>query len=273
MESLAPAELAEDWDSVGLQIGSRNWKVSRIWTALDPLPEVIEAACGAEVDLLITHHPFLFSPLKSIDFDTPLGRSIEKAVTHRLAVFSAHTNLDSAAGGLNDLLAGRIGLHRCRPLRPADVSMPAPGAGSPRSGPASFSAVGLGRVGRLRMQTRLSELAQHVRKELGLEAVRAVGDPELKIDRVAVCSGSGRGLLAEFFASEAQVYISGDLGYHDARAVEEAGRGLIDIGHFASEHIVVTDLAGRLSGSLSASGFDIEIAPCRLERDPFSPVR
>lgn len=112
LEQLAPPRLAESWDNVGLQIGSRRWPVKKIWTALDPLPAVVESACQNGVDLLVTHHPLFFKPLNHIDAESPTGRIIGMAFSHRLAIYSAHTNLDSVQGGVNDALAARVGLKR-----------------------------------------------------------------------------------------------------------------------------------------------------------------
>ena len=110
LDRLAPAKSAETWDNVGLQVGSRDWPVRKIWTALDPLPAIVAEACENDVDLLVTHHPLIFKPISAIDGDTPLGQIVQLAFSHQLAIFSAHTNLDSVAGGVNDALAGRIGL-------------------------------------------------------------------------------------------------------------------------------------------------------------------
>ncbi len=110
LESIAPQALAEKWDNVGLQVGDPGRPVKNIWVALDPTYQVVNAACHQKVDLLITHHPLIFKPLQSLDFSTPEGSIIDLAVRHRLAIFAAHTNLDSALGGINDVLAGRIGL-------------------------------------------------------------------------------------------------------------------------------------------------------------------
>ena len=110
LDNLAPPFLAEEWDNCGLQLGDPGWSVTKIWVALDPTLQVVEAACDQKVDLLITHHPLIFKPLKSIEFHTPLGAVLNMATRQNLAIFSAHTNLDSATGGLNDILARRIGL-------------------------------------------------------------------------------------------------------------------------------------------------------------------
>ncbi|MCP4690634.1 MAG: Nif3-like dinuclear metal center hexameric protein [Desulfobacterales bacterium] len=258
METLAPGSLAEKWDNVGLQVGRRDWPVKTLWVALDPTPGVAAAACDANVDLLITHHPLLFRPLRSIDFSTPTGDIIRRAARRQLGVYAAHTNLDSAAGGVNDVLADRIGLTHVRPLE---------NAASPE-----HAGQGIGRVGALETPGSLLDLAKRIQAELGLNTVRIVGDPDLPVREAAVCSGSGGGLMARFFASGAQVYISGDLGYHDARAAMDEGRGLIDIGHFASEHLVVDVLARRLRDVFARDGADVRVTACRLEKDPFQTI-
>ena len=116
MDSVAPVRLAAEGDNVGLQVGQKDWPVRNIWVALDPLYEVVEAACRHDVDLLITHHPLIFRPLRSIDFNTKLGAIIQMAARSQLAIFSAHTNLDIVADGLNDILASRIGLSNLKVL-------------------------------------------------------------------------------------------------------------------------------------------------------------
>ena len=117
MEAIAPISLAEDWDNVGLQAGEKGWPVEKIWIALDPTPEVVSVACENKVDLLITHHPLIFSPLKMVDFSEPLGNIIRLAGNHKMAIFSAHTNLDNARNGLNDILAKKIGLKDTKVLK------------------------------------------------------------------------------------------------------------------------------------------------------------
>lgn len=262
-EELAPRELAESWDNVGLQVGSREWTVKNIWVALDPLPEVVTAACQAGVDLLITHHPLIFKPLKFIDCATPAGDIIHAALRHHLAIFSAHTNLDSAADGVNDTLARRIGLINLGALRQGEKGS----CETDGQGPQAFQ--GLGRTGDLPRETTLAGLAGDIKKNLGLSSLVIAGDPDLLVSRVALCSGSGASLLGDFFASGAHAYISGDLRYHDARDVEAAGRGLIDIGHFASEHLMVEVLAGMLADRLVKCGPGVSVHACLLEKDPF----
>jgi len=351
MERLAPPRLAEEWDSIGLQVGHRDWPADRIWVALDPLPAVVTAACRNHVDLLITHHPLIFSSLKNLDCGALPGSMVCEAVQHRLAMFAAHTNFDSAPNGLNDVLAERIGLHTVGPLQPADteevklsvyvphhcerpalelfmavgaqrVESRTPGLRRMRSAsagaldsqspetwlcidarmeravlstaiealrglagcenaplevlpvefPAGRAQAGLGRIGTFEPPRSLAQLARQVKQRLNAGWVRIAGNPDLTVHQAAICTGSGSGLLKHFLASQAQVYITGDCKYHEAREIEIAGRGLIDAGHFATEHIMVESLTQRLDREAQSAGLAVDIQVCDLETDVFTAM-
>jgi dinuclear metal center YbgI/SA1388 family protein len=260
MEKIAPSFLSESWDNCGLQVGDRQWPVKKVWVALDPLPSVIDAAAGQDVDLVITHHPLIFKPLRTIDLERPEGKIIATALNSRTAIFTAHTNLDSARDGINDVLARKIGLDRLAPMVPADVSLP------------GADAMGMGRIGCLKLPQTVAALAQNIKKQLGVARVTLVGRTDRMVENVAVCSGSGGSLLENFLDSEAEVFVTGDIRYHDARTVEDADRALIDIGHFASEHIMIDMLCNLLSGAVAGAGWDVRIEACKLERDPFELI-
>ena len=262
MESIAPPVLAEKWDNSGLQLGNRQWPVRRVVIALDPSPEVITEAIRLQADLLVTHHPFLFTPLKAIDLNTPIGGMISLALEKRLAIYTAHTNFDSAAEGLNDMLARRLSLQHLTALQPS--AMVAQGEGPQQ---------GLGRVGALREKMPLRAFALQIKQRLSLEFLLMVGDPDLPVRRVALCTGSGSSLLEAFYATGAQVYVSGDLRYHDARTAEVNHVGLIDIGHFASEHLMVAELQVRLQSACGLNGISVEVQACSIEKNPFILLR
>jgi putative NIF3 family GTP cyclohydrolase 1 type 2 len=118
----------------------------------------------------------------------------------------------------------------------------------------------------------LEALARQVQTRIPAARVRFAGERDLLVNRVALCSGSGGSLLAAFAGSGCEAYISGDLRYHDARWAEENGRGLIDIGHFASEHLVVADLAQRLQAGLAQRGLQVAVAVCDGETEPFKTI-
>ncbi len=254
MEEIAPSGLAEEWDNSGLQAGQPEGAVRKIWIALDPGTDVVDAACKNSVDLLITHHPLILKPIQSIDFSSHPGSVINAAAVHKLAVYAAHTSLDSVAGGLNDIFAEKIGLTSLQPLDQTINS-------EKQHGP--------GRVGEFEKKVKLAKLAGKIKQALDISNVKMAGDPDLLVKKAAACTGSGSSMMNDFLASGAQAFISGDLKYHDARMAQEAGVGVIDMGHFASEHIIVSALSVRLSEALSRAGFDVKVEACGLETDPF----
>ena len=121
IDTIAPFRLAEEWDNVGLQVGDPAAPVSRIMVSLDPGDEAIEAAVAAQCQLLLTHHPLIFRPLQTIDFADPSGALIGKALRNSLSIVSLHTNYDIAEGGVNDLLAARLGVVSTVPLSVTDI--------------------------------------------------------------------------------------------------------------------------------------------------------
>jgi dinuclear metal center YbgI/SA1388 family protein len=274
MDDIAPPCLAEEWDNVGLQIGDRRWAVRKLGIALDAGLNVVNAACRMEADMLITHHPLIFKPLMSLDCQTPLGATLQTAIQQRLSIFSAHTNLDKSKGGLNDILARRIDLQDCTVLeapRFYDCGTRSLDDGGHAEGNdrQSNQYEGLGRVGRLPEPMTLADFALAVKKKLNLKSIRTVGNHDLVVKNAAVCTGSGSSLLKTFFDSGAQVYISGDLRFHDARDVEAAGLAMIDIGHFPSEYLMVESLVRRLTQKVAQNRWDVEVFACGNEADPF----
>jgi dinuclear metal center YbgI/SA1388 family protein len=259
IEKIAPAALAEKWDNSGLQIGDVNRTVKRIGVALDASLNVVEQACQDNIDLLITHHPLIFTPLKAIDIKAEIGRVIQMAIQHDMAIFAAHTNLDSAEGGINDLIAGKLELEDVRALvTPGHFDS---GHTDPK--------IGMGRIGRLREESGLHAFIKKVKTALQLPYLRWAGDPTMTVETVALCSGSGGSLISDFISSGAHVYLSGDLRYHDARAVEGTNLALVDVGHFHSEHLVVTYLAERLRRLANDNQYNIAVNASFLEEDPF----
>jgi dinuclear metal center YbgI/SA1388 family protein len=256
IERLAPLDMASSWDNTGLQVGDHRWPVQTVWVALDPLPDVVSDACKAKVDMLVTHHPLIFTPLNTVDVETQEGAIIQKALQHRLAIYSVHTNLDTVNDGVNDTLASKIGLKEIAPL-----------AVRLKDNLQDFLRVGL-----LPEETTLIAFAGKIKGILGIDSVRIAGDENLKVRKVAVCSGSGSSLLSSFFVSHADVFVSGDLKYHDARAIENVGKGLVDVGHFASEHLIVEAFSKQLAQCFTDEGKSVSVEPFRFEKDPFKVV-
>ncbi|MGM0471605.1 MAG: Nif3-like dinuclear metal center hexameric protein [Bacillota bacterium] len=118
MEELAPKKLAAEWDNVGLQIGSYSQRISKVLVTLDVTSDIIEEAVSKDVDLIISHHPVIFKPLSQVRFDTAEGEIIQQAIQNQISIYVAHTNYDIAPGGLNDILAHRLGLNEVEVLQP-----------------------------------------------------------------------------------------------------------------------------------------------------------
>jgi putative NIF3 family GTP cyclohydrolase 1 type 2 len=157
------------------------------------------------------------------------------------------------------MLAMRLGLKNVSVLAPQDAS----------EIHGEHQESGLGRIGDLTEATDLDSFCRKLKKDMDLESVRMVGNPRQMVNRVAVCSGSGSSLLDRFFSSDADVFITGDIRYHEAREAEDRMAALIDIGHFGSEHIMIAQLATRLKKMLEQLNPNVEVITCEAEKDPF----
>lgn len=263
MEDLWPASLAETWDAVGLVAGRRDRAVSKIHFAVDPVSAVAEEAAEAEADLLITHHPLLLRGVTSVEAGTFKGEVIHRLIEAGCALLTAHTNGDSAVGGVNDVLAEILGLEDAQPLKPAEEGLPEEG---------------LGRIGTLPQGTTFGQFAATVFGILPAVAggVRAAGDRDAFVQRVALCGGAGDSLLNAAREAEADVYITADLRHHPASEAREAARGqrpfLLDVSHFASEWLWLPAAAQTLDRRLNDAGYDVEIAVSGINTDPWDFV-
>jgi len=252
LESIAPAQWAESWDNPGLQVGSPSQPIQKIFASLDPTPEALMAASKARAQLLFTHHPLIFKPLTRLQADSYPGNVINEAVRRGIAVVAAHTNLDSAPGGINDILAGLLGL--------TDVEILQPIAGT--------EGVGLGRIGNLSQAVDLGTAARSVRRITGNPDIRAVGKENALVRRLAVVGGSGGGLLSMACEKGADLLVTGDVGHHVALAARALGIALIDAGHFHSEKKAFHIFAKNLETRLRSCGSDIEVETDEGEANP-----
>ena len=259
VDSLAPFGLQEEWDNCGLQAGDPHWPAGRIMIALDVTMEVMQEAEKRSAGMVLTHHPLLMAPLKSVQFHCMPGSAVSIACRSRISIVSAHTCLDKAREGLNDYFASLAGLAEAESLIPVPDQQEDP-SGMP----------GFGRIGPLQSPGPLETVVLNIKQALGVGYVKVVGHPgKEEIRTAAVCTGSGGSFVDEFLRSGADVYITGDIKYHEARRIEENGRALIDVGHFASEVVVVDLLYERLKSACDRAGFEVEIGKYKKEKDPF----
>lgn len=260
VDALVPFGLQEEWDNCGLQAGDPHWPVDRIMLALDVTMKVMQEAQKRNAGMLLTHHPLLMKPVKNLQFSTMPGSAVSISCRKQISIVSAHTSLDKARSGLNDYFASLVGLCETTPLIPV-----------PNSQEDLSDLPGFGRIGRLQSPGSLEQVAARIKKALGIDSVKTTGDSGGNtIETAAVCTGSGGSFVDEFLRSGADVYITGDIKYHEARRIEENGRALIDVGHFASEIVAVDLLYDRLKSACDQADFEVEIIKYKKEKDPFT---
>ena len=224
LEQYAPLPLQDGFDNAGLQVGlTVGQEVTGALLCLDVTEEVIDEAERMGCNLIVSHHPLLFHGLKSITGKNYVGRCVVKAIRKGIGIYAAHTNMDKAAGGVSSDMADKLGLQEREFLTPD----------------------GFGIVGSLQEPAGAEEFAGMVKEAFGVEAVRCSKLLEEKITRVAVCGGSGKSFIGDAMAKGAQVYITGDVTYHEFYT--EKGFMIMDIGHYPSEYGIVDVFANILS--------------------------
>ena len=359
MDAWAPRRLAEKWDNPGLQVGNRAADVRRVLVSLDLTLANIRWAAAHDVQMIVSHHPFFFHGLKCLDTETERGQMIAALLASGITAFAAHTNLDTAQGGVNDALAEALGLSDCAGLVPvteealcklivyvpkshADAvreALKASGAGFigaysgcsfVASGTGYFTAeegthpflgtVGaeeaaeevrietcayegnlpavvaamlavhpyeepvydvirlaqsgkkemMGRVGFLSKEMSGAEAVSYIKEKLGMPVIRFAGDEKKRVRRVAVLGGAGAEFADLAQKAGADLYLTGDVRYHEAQ--EAAGKGLIlvDGGHFYTERVIVPKLAARLRETATEKGWTLDVVEDPVAADSFS---
>ena len=244
LNDIAADDLAEAWDNVGLLIGSPHRRITSVLLALDPTIELIGQAQNYGAELVITHHPAIFHPLKSLRTDQPVGNFVSSALQAGISVIGCHTNLDSTRGGVSDVLAQILGLVDTEPLV-ADKSC--------------NDACGLGRVGNLETAVNPDDFIAGMYNTLSPPWLLEAGPrPEL-VSRVAVCGGSCSDLSETALQAGADVFITAEVKHAAARWAEEAGLWLIDGGHFATENPAMPALQKLLTHRLKQADMAVQI--------------
>ena len=226
IEQFAPLSIQEGWDNSGLCIGSPEAPVSSVLLGLDCTPELVDEAIACGADMIVTHHPLIFSGLKKITPENIVGEAVIKAIKAGISIYAAHTNADKVIAGVSGAMAARLGLKNVQIL---DQD----GEGT-----------GLGVVGDLPEPISAQEAVALVKDRFSLKAMRTSRALEGKISRVAMCGGSGGSLISAAARSGAQLYISGDISYHNFFTKE--GFMIMDIGHYESEIEIVDILFSLL---------------------------
>ena len=219
IEDFAPLSLQEGWDNSGLCIGSADAPVNSVLLGLDCTPDLVDEAVACGADMIVTHHPLIFSGLKKISPDNQVGEAVIKAIRAGISIYAAHTSADKVIAGVSGAMAARLGL--------VNVSiLDEDGEGT-----------GLGVVGDLPEPVTAEQAVTLVKNRFSLKAMKASRPLDGMISRVAMCGGSGGSLIGAARKAGAQLYISGDISYHNF--FTEDGFMIMDIGHYESEIEIV----------------------------------
>ncbi|HIY19912.1 MAG TPA: Nif3-like dinuclear metal center hexameric protein [Candidatus Blautia avistercoris] len=221
LEEKYPVSYAEDWDNVGLLVGSDEKEVKKVFLALDLTEETLGEAVSLGADMIITHHPMIFSGIKKINNHSFTGRRILSLVEHGISYYAMHTNYD--VKGMASLSAEYLKLQDTRVLSVTEETADGP--------------EGFGRVGKLPRPMSLKECALHVKDCLQTEHVNVYGNLEAQVTTAAVCTGSGKSMIDAAIETGAEVYITGDIDHHTGIDTVAKGLFLIDAGHYGTEYM------------------------------------
>ena len=228
MKKLAPVELAEEWDNVGLLIGDSQREVHKILVMLDFDKQGLDEALEVSADMIVTHHPAIMPKISTIT--DPLYLQL---IENKISLCSMHTNLDSADEGVNQVLAETLGLSDIEPI--------------------DFDGL-MGRIGYI-SECTLGEFIQTVKLALDIDHVRYVGSKRNTVSKVAVVGGGGADFIPNAKIAGCDVYVTADIKYHQAQQADKLGLNVIDAGHFETENPVIYKVARYLRGNLE----DVEI--------------
>lgn len=247
-ETVYPMNLAYEWDNVGMQIGTLNKEVKTILLSLDLTEEVVNEAIKAKVQLIIVHHPLIFSPIKSIDTDTYKGMLIEKLIKNEITLYVAHTNFDISNQGMNLILADMLNLKNQKILDYTTESE------------------GLGRIGEVE-EMSMEKAVKFVKETFKVDDARFIGNMSSKVKKIAISGGSGSSNIYNAKKLGADLYVTGDLSYHYAHDVLAIKLNALDIGHNIEKFFVY-----ELKNTLKNAGITSNILISKINTNPYKFV-
>lgn len=253
IEEFAPKFLKEDYDNVGLMVGDSKKEIKRVLLSLDCTNEVIKEAINLNCDLIINHHPLLFKRPSSIIKGDLIGDKIITLIKEDIALYSCHTNLDSAKNGINETIVNMLGFNSSKIIE--------------MSGAQNYKDGGIGRIVKLEKEMLFSELIDIVKEKLNIKNMRIVRGNE-KVNVLAIINGSGQDFFYKAKSLGADCIITGDTTYHFASDFKEMGVSIIDAGHFSTEYIVFLKTLEFLKEKFK----DVEFIASKKSKDPYEFV-
>ena len=255
METFAPRRLAEEWDNVGLIAGDRTMMVERVMTCLTVTPETVAEAIACHAELIISHHPLPFRPVKRLTTDTTPTEMLWQLARAGISIYSPHTSFDSARAGINQSICSKLGIEDPAPLIPIE--------GDPDQ-------LGSGRMGKFSSPTTLGQLASTAAKAFGLNGLHIVGAADQPLNKAAIACGSGGSFLDKAKFAGCDVLITGEATFHTCLDAKANSVCLLLLGHYASERFALEELADRIGQEFGG----LEVWASNDEVDPlewFSP--
>lgn len=245
LEELCPKSYALDWDNVGLLVGDKDCEVNRVLVALDATDEVVKMAASCNAQMILTHHPMIFSAMKTVTQDNIIGRRILSLARNNIAYYAMHTNFDVCC--MADITADIIGMKDAAPLEETAVIN-----GNP---------AGIGKIGKMPAKS-VRWWAEKIKKDFDIPAVTVYGDMDAVVDCVAISPGSGKGMSAYAKRGGAGLLITGDIGHHDGIDSVAMGVNIIDAGHYGLEHVYINYMKDFLNKNLPKLEVETYIPGC-----------
>ncbi len=242
IEETFPLTKAYDWDNVGHLVGDEMGDVEKIYVALDATNHVIEEAIQWGADLIITHHPLIFSPIKKINTKNFISARVVNLLQNKVNCYAMHTNYDVVR--MSELVEKKIDLLSSQILEFTDLD----------------KTEGLGRIGSLKEIATVREVGEKIKERFGLESLTIYGDLEKKVKEIAFLPGSGKSGIETALNKGADLYITGDIGYHEGVDAVNRGLVIIDAGHYGLEYIFIEDMCNYLKerwGEIEVKGAEI----------------
>jgi len=226
LDILYPVSLSEDWDNCGLLIGRKSRDVKKILLCLDVGTETVQEAIDRKCQMIISHHPLIFKGLKRICDDNYIQNIVQDIIRNDICVYAAHTNMDKAQGGLNDIMAAILTLN--------DINILGMSGAEKQLCTCEYAS---GRYGIIENEMYMFEFVNMLKTLFDSDKIRFTGDEYRKIRRIALCTGSFDGNLVNVLSYKPDVFITGEMKYHDVLDMTRAGTDVVLLGHYESESI------------------------------------
>lgn len=207
------------WDNSGLLVENQDKKISKILATLEVSDSVIDEAIDSNCDMIISHHPLFIKPINSLSYKNIYQSYAIRLIKNNIPLYSCHTNYDKLRDGLNDFVIKILDIQNPEILVTDESS----------------EDYGLGRIANLTRKMNLDEFINYIKKSLNIDSCRYIGKKDIDIKRLAIVTGAGSDFIKIAFEKGADIFLTGDMKYHDSQESHFYGYNILDIGHYGSE--------------------------------------